>query len=398
MGLLFLLPGGPLQAQDADGDIMYAENGHGSPVATYTAVDPEMTAIASWSLGGTDAALFSIEGGVLTFEKSPDYEDAKDVVGTSPSTAAASDNTYEVMVQATDSTGKTGMEMVTVEVTNVDEPGVVTLSALQPQAGTDLTAMDSDPDGDISDLKWQWAKSMTMDGIYEDIDKAISSAYKPKDADIDYYLQVTASYTDPEGEGKTAMATSAYAVQGVRSDNKPPAFPDQDLDTAEDESETATREVAENTPAGSAIGDPVVAEDEDGDILTYTLTGTGTNDFDIDWATGQLKTKAALDFEGTPSYIVTVRATDPAGDPQESSADTTNSDEISDEIMVTITITDVNEPPAIARTGDAPVTFNEVDGTAWSQVLATYTATDPDADPPTSHLVGGRSRREQVRD
>ena len=82
-------------------------------MATYTAVDPEMTAIASWSLGGTDAALFSIEGGVLTFKKSPDYEEAKDVAGTSPSTAAASDNTYEVMVQATDSTGKTGMEMVT---------------------------------------------------------------------------------------------------------------------------------------------------------------------------------------------------------------------------------------------------------------------------------------------
>ena len=148
---------------------------------------------------------------------------------------------------------------------------MVTLSALQPQAGTDLTAMDSDPDGDISDLKWQWAKSMTLDGTYEGIDKAISSAYTPKDADIDYYLQVTASYTDPEGEGKTAKATSAYAVQGVRSDNKPPAFPDQDLDTPDDQSETATREVAENTPAGSAIGDPVVAEDEDGDILTYTL-------------------------------------------------------------------------------------------------------------------------------
>ena len=41
-------------------------------------------------------------------------------------------------------TGKTGEEMVTVEVTNVDEPGLVTLSALQPQAGvTDgLTATD----------------------------------------------------------------------------------------------------------------------------------------------------------------------------------------------------------------------------------------------------------------
>ena len=263
MGLLFLLPGGPLHAQD-DGTIEYAENGT-APVATYTAVDPEMTAIASWSLGGTDAALFSIEGGVLSFKKSPDYEDAKDVLGTTPSQAAASDNTYEVMVQATDSTGKTGMEMVTVEVTNVDEPGMVTLSALQPQAGTELTATDSDPDGDISDLKWQWAKSMTMDGAYEDIDKAISSAYKPEDADIDYYLQVTASYTDAEGEGKTAMGTSAYAVQGLRSDNNAPEFADDQDDAA--------REVAENTPAGSAIGDPVVAEDEDGDILTYTLTG-----------------------------------------------------------------------------------------------------------------------------
>ena len=39
------------------------------------------------------------------------------------STAAANDNIYEVTVQAMDSTGKTGEEMVTVEVTNVDEPG-----------------------------------------------------------------------------------------------------------------------------------------------------------------------------------------------------------------------------------------------------------------------------------
>ena len=39
-----------------------------------------------------------------------------------------------------------------------------------------------------------------------------------------------------------------------------------------------TREVAENTAAGQAIGDPLVAEDEDGDILTYTLSGTGADD------------------------------------------------------------------------------------------------------------------------
>ena len=71
VSLLFLLPGGPLHAQEAA--IQYPENGTG-PVATYTAVDPEGADITSWTLGGTDAGAFMIDGGVLTFKKSPDYE------------------------------------------------------------------------------------------------------------------------------------------------------------------------------------------------------------------------------------------------------------------------------------------------------------------------------------
>ena len=50
----------------------YAENGT-DPVATYTAVDPEMTAV-KWSLSGDDrddVGDFDIDGGVLTFKKSP---------------------------------------------------------------------------------------------------------------------------------------------------------------------------------------------------------------------------------------------------------------------------------------------------------------------------------------
>ena len=43
--------------------IEYDENGTG-PVATYTAVDPDGTAITSWTVGGTDAGAFTIEGGV----------------------------------------------------------------------------------------------------------------------------------------------------------------------------------------------------------------------------------------------------------------------------------------------------------------------------------------------
>ena len=113
---------------------------------------------------------------------------------------------------------------MTVEVTNVDEPGTVTLSALQPQAGTALTATHSDPDGTISDPKWQWAKSMTMDGTYEDIDKAISSSDLHTERRGHRLLPAGDGqlHRRAEGEGKTAMGTSAYAVQGLRSDNKAP--------------------------------------------------------------------------------------------------------------------------------------------------------------------------------
>ncbi len=81
VGLLFLLPGGLAWAQDADGPIEYPENGTG-PVATYTATDPEGTAITSWTLTGTDADAFTTVGGVLRFAKTPDYEMPADVAGT----------------------------------------------------------------------------------------------------------------------------------------------------------------------------------------------------------------------------------------------------------------------------------------------------------------------------
>ena len=153
----------PLHAQDANDTIEYAEKGTGM-VATYNAVDPEGTAI-EWDVSGADADLFGIEGGVLTFMKSPNFEDKKDKVGTGTSTpdAIASDNVYEVMVEATDATIQVGKKHVKVEVTNVDEAGTVKLSALQPASGVDFTAtltdIDSGSKGLTSIATWQWARS-----------------------------------------------------------------------------------------------------------------------------------------------------------------------------------------------------------------------------------------------
>ena len=74
---------------------------------------------------------------------------------------------------------------------------------------------------------------------------------------------------------------------------------------------SATRSVAENEPAGTNVGSPVVATDlNQGDTLTYTLDGADAGSFTIVPTSGQIRTNATLDYETKASYVVTVTATD----------------------------------------------------------------------------------------
>ena len=161
-------------------------------------------------------------------------------------------------------------------------------------------------------------------------------------------------------------------------DNKAPRFLDGDGDVTT----TVERIVAEDTDSNMPIGiegepatpvgatDPAPAGSEApndlGDVLTYTLGGADAASFGIREGTGQLQTKAALDYETKQSYTVTVTATDPGG--------------LSATVTVTIEVTDVNEPPVImvgglAVTGLASSDYDE-NGT---DPVATYTASGPDA-------------------
>ena len=94
------------------------------------------------------------------------------------------------------------------------------------------------------------------------------------------------------------------------------------------EGDAATRTVAENTVAGQDIGAPLEAVDPDRrDTLTCTLEGEDAESFDIDAATGQLRTKAALDYETRTSYTLTAGVKDRRGR--------------SDAIEVPVTVTNV---------------------------------------------------------
>ena len=181
----------------------YMENSE-DLVGTYMVSGGSMSEMANLTLEGDDAGDFSISSAdVLSFRISPDFENPTD---------ADMDNTYMVTVKA-EAGGEMAMQPVTVTVTNVDDDGTVMLSSMAPVVGVELTATLADPDMVAEDtVTWQWSKSMTMDGTFEDIDGATMMTYTPVAADDGYYLMAKAMYTDGHGSDKMAMATSANAV------------------------------------------------------------------------------------------------------------------------------------------------------------------------------------------
>ena len=258
---------------------------------------------------------------------------------------------------------------VTISVTNTDEAGVLSVPGT-PRVDSVLSASLSDPDGAVTSVTWTWESS--SDGnTWTTIAGATTASYTPVAADLGRQLRVTASYTDPQGSGKSAVATLA-AVQAALVVNHQPAFA----------TDTATRSVAENTGAGEDIGAPVEASDDDGDSLTYTLGGgTDASSFAIVEGSGQLQTRSALDFETKSSYFVTVSVSDKkdAG----GNADTV----VDDTIDVTISVTNVNEQPAFATD---TATRSVAENTAASQNIgAPVEATDDDDGDSLTYSISG---------
>ena len=119
---------------------------------------------------------------------------------------------------------------------------------------------------------------------------------------------------------------------------------------------STTRSVAENTASGQNIGAAVAATDPDNHTLTYTLGGTDAVSFSIVSTSGQLQTKAALDYETKSSYTVTVTAYD--------------GNSGADRITVTIDVTDRDEA------GNDPPKFTEGSSTTRSVAENTTSGTD----------------------
>ena len=315
----------------------------GAPVA---ATDDDKDTL-TYSLDVISRDTFSIDAttGQLQTKAALDYE-------TVP-------NSYTVTVTATDPPGEDDTIDVTITVNNLDEAGTVTLSSTQPIVGTLLTATLTDPDGNPTNLDWVWENSPNGASSWAP-SRIISTAtttssYTPSSPiALGRFLRATVTYDDDESVGKSALAVFANRVQPAPvGPNEPPEFL----------TNTAARDVDENTVAGVNIGEPVAATDADGDTLTYSLDVDGAASFDIDSTDGQLQTKAALDFETTASYSVTVTATDTAA--------------ATGIITVAITVNNLDEPGTVTLDSLQPLvaipltaTLDDLDdvsgGVTWS--------------------------------
>ena len=337
----------------------------------YTATDPEDVTLV-WSVTGADGALFNISpGGVLSFNP--------------PATAAAPDHEtkgeYKITIEVKGGDNSTAVSKldVTVEITNVDEGGTVSLTARQPQVGKPVMASVKDPDGGETGVTWQWSRQVSgtpedpnvacqdaSESGWTDIPGAESASYMPVDGDSTYCLQATATYMD-DAEAAVAgripaRGATERAVEVKPAANDAPKFTD---DEKPDGADPVEIEVLENSKG--MIGDPFVASEPNSDALMYTLGGDDGGSFSIARdGGGQIGVgdDTKLDYETKPEYSLTVTATDPSG--------------ASDTVDVTVMLMDDDEPPVAPEgvTNADKVTYAENDTVA----VGTYVAVDPEGE------------------
>ena len=347
MAVIFAAPAFPDEDNPKDGadpiTLTIDENSPaGTNVGTVRATDEDDDPLTH-SVGGTDSLIFA-----STF----DYDTSTGAItlNTGATVDYETKASYSITVTVTDGEDATGAAettattddtvTVTINVTNLDETGMVSLSTSQPQLGVSVTATLTDPDGGITGQTWQWSRGDTANGPFTDVSGATSSTYMPVEDDVGKYLMVSVTYSDTLGSGKSAAKTAENPLVAVLL-NQPPIF-------------TRTLTVPENAPANTVVG-TVGAVDPEGDTLTYSVSGTDLDafneDFTLNTANGQISVRsgATIDSDSRPSYTVTVAVTDgkdPFGRP---------SSTVDISILLTINVADIEQAGTVTLSRLRPV-------------------------------------------
>nr|MDQ3822838.1 cadherin domain-containing protein [Actinomycetota bacterium] len=320
-------------------------------VGTLTTTDPDAGDTHTYSLvagaGSDDNAKFQISGSTLQTSQALDFE---------------ADSSLSVRIRTSDG-GSGYEEAFTITVTNAnDAPSDIALSnstvAENQPAGTNVGSLSAtDQDAGATHTFTLVAGSGDEDNAKFQISGSTLQTAQTLDADADNSLSVRVRAND--GAGGTFEKSLTITVTNA---NEAPT------DIA-----LSNSSVAENQPAGTAVGTLSATDPDSGDTHTYTLvSGTGDADnasFQIDGSA--LETNAAFDFETKSSYSVRVRATD--------------SGSATFEKAFTIAVTNVNEAPSDLNLSNSSVSENQPAGTA----VGTLSTVDDPGSTHTYTLVAG---------
>jgi VCBS repeat-containing protein len=358
-----------------------AENQTG--VTTVVAEDQDVNDTPTFSIsGGVDASLFAIDPstGVLTFKNAPDFENPTDVAG---GTSGVKDNAYEVDISVADGKGGTDVQKLTVRVTDANDAPIITSNAGGDSAAlsvdentsavTTVTSTDQDSDTPIFSIGGGADQDkFTIDPATGVLRFSTAPDFeKPTDANGNNIYEVIVKVAD--GKGGTDEQALSITVLNV---NDPPVI------TSNGAGDTAALTVNENQVTTTTVK----ASDDDGDTLTYSLSGgVDVALFAINNVTGKLVFAKAPDFENP---LDSAGGTSAAGDNiYEVEIKTVDGKGGIDTQLLSITVADINEAPVITSNGGttaATVHVPEEQPTA-----TTVVATDEDTADTLHYAITG---------
>ncbi|MDQ3822234.1 MAG: cadherin domain-containing protein [Actinomycetota bacterium] len=323
----------------------------GTTVGALTTTDPDAGDTHTYSLvagaGDEDNAKFQISGATLQTAQALDFE---------------ADSSLSVRIRTSDASGNYE-EAFTITVTNAnDAPSDIALSnstvAENQPAGTNVGSLSAtDQDAGATHTFTLVAGAGADDNAKFQISGSTLQTAQPLDFEADSSLSVRVRADD--GAGGTFEEALTITVTNAN---------DAPTDIA-----LSNSSVAENQPAGTTVGTLSATDPDAGDTHAFALVaGAGDADnasFQVDGST--LKTNAAFDFETKNAYSIRVRATDGGS--------------ATFEKQLTITVTNVNEPPTDVNLSNSSVAENQPAGTS----VGTLSTVDDPGSTHTYTLVAG---------
>ena len=319
-------------------------------LATYNAIDPEdpFADITRWSLSGTDAGDFTIdENGQLSFRKVPDYERPAD---------SGRDNVYNFSVRASDGS-LYGYLGVTVNVQDVNEAPTINATSKKAftyrENGTATIYTFKATDPERGNIEWSTSGADGSDFTSED---GVLKFTNPPD------------FESSQGSGLDSnqyLVTVQARDDAFNSSSLPITVTVTDVNEGPEVTGHQSLTFAENQLTDRVLATYTAADPEDSftPITRWSLSGTDAGDFTIN-ENGELSFRYVPDHERPADsnrdneYLVTVRTSD---------------GRYYGMLDVTVTVTNVNEPP-ITTTSKTDFTYRE-NGTA---TIYNFKATDPE--------------------